>query len=272
MPRKKKSEGEEPKKPKGKKVVTKHKQAAAGMRDSLTTGGLPLRRQRFVEEYCGESLGQVRESAIRAGYSVAGADQSGRHALADPRVRAAIKERLDQMAMTAEEALVRMTNFARGTPAHFLRLSEDGQHKVIDLSTAEARDNMHLIKKLKVKERRRRLPGQKAELLTTETEIELYDAKDAVRQILMAHGKLVMKHEHKVSFEEIVASLPEKTQLAILELDSDEAVLSLLLEHHGDDPRVQKMLGAGFGVAGLLNPGPKPKVLEADLEEDDDDD
>ncbi len=146
-------------------------------------------KQRFVEEYCRDF--STSRAAMRVGIPEEVADFEGEMALNDPWIREAIISRLDTLAMSAEEAMARMSDFARASFEHFIRLTEDGGF-VIDLSTPRALSKIHMIKKIKQKKTTYHGPDDNARVDIT-TEIELHDAKDAVKTVLSVHGKLIEK-------------------------------------------------------------------------------
>lgn len=153
-----------------------------------TRGTLTDKQQRFVEEYCTDF--NATQAAIRAGYSQKTAHSIGHENLSKPEIKAALASRLDELSMTAEEATKRLTDWGRASFGPFTRITADGE-VLVDLSTAEAQANLHLVKKLKVSEVR-----LSDELVNVKTEIELHDAKDATIQMAKIRGKFVEKHEH----------------------------------------------------------------------------
>lgn len=146
-------------------------------------------KQRFVEEYCRDF--STYRAAMRVGIAEELADFEGEMALNDPWIREAIIERLDKLSMSAEEAMARMSDFARASFEHFIRLTEDGGF-TIDLSTPRALSKIHMIKKIKQKRSVYHAPDDTTRVDVT-TEIELHDAKDAVKTVLSVHGKLIEK-------------------------------------------------------------------------------
>ncbi|MGF7219078.1 phage terminase small subunit [Spirosoma lacussanchae] len=152
--------------------------------------GLTDKQRRFVEEYCVDWNGT--QAATRAGYSPATANEQASRLLANVNIRAAVDTYLDDLSMTAAEAVLKLTRWGRGSIEPFLTA---GGH--LDLSTEDARANLHLIKKSKITTRvERGLPDTEqpdADIITVE--IELHDAKDAVKTILDVRGKLIRRHE-----------------------------------------------------------------------------
>jgi CYTH domain-containing protein len=147
-------------------------------------------KQRFVEEFCRDF--STRRAAMRVGIPEELADFEGEMALNDPWIREAIIVRLDTLSMSAEEAMARMSDFARASFEYFIRTTEDGGI-MIDLSTPRAISKLHMIKKIKQK-RTRYMGGEgREDREEVTTEIELHDAKDAVKTVLSVHGKLIEK-------------------------------------------------------------------------------
>lgn len=107
-------------------------------------------------------------------------------------IRTAIEERCRILAMGREEAIKRMSAFARGTPEMFGKIGYDGQIE-IDLSTDEAQANLHLLKKIEqtktIKEvKRDGETGEIIEVYDLRTKIEMYNAADATAKIMRARG------------------------------------------------------------------------------------
>lgn len=140
----------------------------------------------FIDEYLVDLNGAA--AARRAGYSAASARSIASENLTKPDIRAAIDARLKLRAMSADEAIARLTEMARGSVGAFVRVKEG--KATLDISSAGA--PLHLIRKLKITERHL---GE--DLREVKTEIELHDAKDALVQILKLHGAFAAeKVEH----------------------------------------------------------------------------
>lgn len=160
-------------------------------------------QKKFVAAYCNHLNGA--QAARDAGYSERRAKQTASELLANPEIKEAISVILDEQAMPPAEAVRRLTDMGRATIAHFIQIrpmmtiiplnkgeedeeDEDQVDKVdkpdvptqmvatIDLTTAEAREYYHLIKKVK--------EGKFG------IELELHDAKDAIVKLLEVQGKL----------------------------------------------------------------------------------
>jgi len=153
--------------------------------------GLTDRQARFVQVYCGEARFNATQAARLAGYS--GKRQTvavmGHKLLQTPKVRDAIRKLLDEQAMTSEEALRRLTDWARGDISHFLRAreGEDGEpgEVYLDLTSEEARQHLHLIRELTISDE-------------GEVKIKLESARQATETIAKIRG--LFKDERDVSF------------------------------------------------------------------------
>lgn len=143
------------------------------------------KQKRFVEEYTIDF--NAAQAAARAGYSLDSARFIGYENLTKPYIKEAIDQRVHVLSMSADEAMIRMTNIARGSFRPFLHVSE-GQDVSVILSSEEAQANIHLIKKIKQTK-----SYTEGEVTGITTEIELHDAKDAIAKVLQMHGKLIEK-------------------------------------------------------------------------------
>ena len=93
------------------------------MPDTLTTQLTP-KQQLFVECYfaCGFN---ATKAAIRAGYSKTSAHNQGSRLIRNDEVSAAIKKRMSESVMSAEEALARLSRHASADLADFYDIPED---------------------------------------------------------------------------------------------------------------------------------------------------
>jgi phage terminase small subunit len=142
---------------------------------------LTITRQqhRFIDAYL--QCFNAAEAARRAGYSAPGARQRGSELLARPEIAAEIAARVTELAMSADEALVRLGQQARASLEDFLDIGEDGSAQV-DLTKAQRAGVLHLLKSYK--------PGEWG------TEIGLHDAQAALFKIAQVHGLLKDRIEH----------------------------------------------------------------------------
>jgi phage terminase small subunit len=138
---------------------------------------LSLKRRKFVEEYL--RCWNASEAARQAGYTHA--DRQGSRLLSFVEVQDLIGKRIAEVAMSADEVLLRLAGQARGSMESFLTIGENGSVK-IDLAKAQALGCLHLVKGL------------------TEAEfgfkLDLYDAQSALVQLGKGHGLFTDRHEH----------------------------------------------------------------------------
>lgn len=127
------------------------------------------KQKAFVEAYLANGF-NATQAAITAGYSKKTARSQGARLLTNVDIQAAVQARLGELAMSANEALYRLSEHARGSMADFL----DDKRETLDLAAADRADKLHLIKKFS------HTIGDKSENIT----IELYDAQSALVQIL----------------------------------------------------------------------------------------
>ena len=156
---------------------------------------LPVKQRRFVEEYCGAARFNGADAARRAGYSEKGARVRASELLTNRNIQKAIKEHLDQLSMTAGEAITRLTEWGRGSLSPFMSEGLGGRLQ-LDLATEYARENLHLIKKLEQTERVFVSDGEESEIKEVKTKIEIHDAKDAVVQLARIRGLYVDRIDH----------------------------------------------------------------------------
>ena len=127
------------------------------------------KQRAFVEAYLANGFNATK-AAITAGYSAKTARSIGSENLTKPNISAMIEQRLEAMAMSANEALYRLSEHARGDLGAFIGLS----HKEIVES-----EHTRLLKKYK------RTVVSLSDVVTEERiEIELYDAQAALVHIL----------------------------------------------------------------------------------------
>lgn len=178
------------------------------------------KQRRFVEEYCRDFNGAA--AARRAGYSENGAKKAANRNLNDPDIRAAIEERLDELAMSAEEATKRMADIARADIGQFFEVVEyekDGETRTTLALDEEAviEHGGGLVKSISFNESGR-------------PKLKMYDAQRALEKILKAHGAYNHKQEHEHSgelgiesdtLEDVMESLTERAARLGSEEDHD---------------------------------------------------
>jgi phage terminase small subunit len=122
----------------------------------------------FINEYL--VCWNAAEAARRAGYSEKTARVTGPENLTKPAIAEAIQERARQMTMTADEALYRLTQMARGSMTDFI----DPETLTIDLQRAKEAGALGLVK---------RITHTQTEGRESVT-IELYDAQAALEKVI----------------------------------------------------------------------------------------
>lgn len=125
------------------------------------------------------------KAARGAGYSENADKEIASRLLTKANIKPVVKYYLEQAVMPVEEAVKRLSDMGRGNFEHFVK--EDG---TVDLNSDTAKSNIGLIKKVK---QTKKIGYDDTEIVSTE--IELHDAKDALKTILEVYGKLVQKHE-----------------------------------------------------------------------------
>jgi phage terminase small subunit len=117
-------------------------------------------------------------AAKEAGFSAKSAGNQGHLLLKNPKIRAMIDERLAEVHMSADEALARLADIARGDVGEFF--DEDGNLNLGDKSK--------LIKRIRKKVTK--YQGKYTDREIETEEIELYSALDALEKILRVHDKI----------------------------------------------------------------------------------
>lgn len=135
---------------------------------------LTNKQRAFIEHYL--ICWNATEAARRAGYKHP--NVQGPRLLVNVSIQAAIQARVDEIAMSANEALLRLTEQARADIGDFIVISKAGQVRV-DLKKARSAGKLHLVKK--VSETKHGL------------QLELYDAQAAIQLIGRHRGMFVDK-------------------------------------------------------------------------------
>jgi phage terminase small subunit len=163
---------------------------------------LTTKQRLFVESYLSNGF-NATEAARASGYK--GNDTTlaavGYENLRKPQMAAAVSERINEAAMSANEVLARLSDIARGEVTDFI--DEDGK---FDLKGARRAKKTGLLKKLKQKRTSKRVDvrtegdGEEAETLETslvyeEVEFEMYSAHEALRDLGKFHGLFVERQE-----------------------------------------------------------------------------
>lgn len=187
------------------------------------------KQQLFADYYVGEARQNATKAARLAGYSEKTARQMGSENLSKPDILAYIKSRLNELTLSAETVLSRLTEIANGDVNDFL--DENGH---FDLQTARKNGKTPLIKKLKqkrtIKQKKTEVSESMqsflaedeideietdVEIIYEETEFELYSAHEALRDLGKHHklftDKTEVEHKGEVKFVRVPPKLtPEE--------------------------------------------------------------
>lgn len=160
---------------------------------------LTARQQAFVDAYLGRTYGgkgflNTYQAASLAGYAK---NRSNPYAQVkdNKRVSAVIKVEMDRMQMRDNEAAMIHARLSTATLAPFLKIHLSGLVE-IDLSSDEAKANLHLLKKIKQKKTVRQYEEvnpetgevSKVTRATIEHDIEIHDPGQNAERIRRAHG------------------------------------------------------------------------------------
>ena len=135
--------------------------------------GLTDKQSAFIEEYLTDF--NATQAALRAGYSEKTAYSIGHENLKKPEIADAIETRLNELKMTADEALMLLAGQARASMKDFLRVNPDGYFD-LDLS-AVTDEQLRAIKSVSITETKH----------GTNYRFELYDAQSALKEIIRLH-------------------------------------------------------------------------------------
>lgn len=131
------------------------------------------KQKAFIEEYFIDF--NATQAALRAGYSENTARSIGSENLSKPDIAKAISQRLDELKMKADEALILLANQARSSMADFLKVNDLGGFS-ITLKDVPA-DKLRAIKSVTITETK---DGKNYKF-------ELYDAQSALKEIIRLH-------------------------------------------------------------------------------------
>ena len=167
----------------------------------------------FCEKYI--QCWNATQAARQAGYS---GDENtlgviGYENLRKPKIKDYIDKRINDVSMSTNEVLQRLTEWGRGTVEPFLTTNDNSE--ALSLNSDESRKHSGLIKKIKQNERVLKGESSNDETVLSRTfEIELHDAKDAVDKIARIRGmyndKLdITSGNEKIAGSPIIISNPK---------------------------------------------------------------
>jgi phage terminase small subunit len=216
------------------KKATQEKQPTPSTTEPIDSGVLTDKQRLFVEEYL--QSWNATDAARKAGYSEHTASFIGYENLRKPYIREFIDRRLSESVMSANEALKRLSDQARATLLPFIDITEEG-FVYFNFSHPEAKQYMHLIKKVKSKRTRRMEgSGKNAEMWEDEwVEVELYDAQAALEKIGKYHG-LFVERTDVTSKGESIAPKEEDAERFDRAISTLASTLGKILPGAGAEP------------------------------------
>ena len=156
----------------------------------IELAGLSVRDLETLDEYFRNGYNATKAYlSTHPDSSYNAARSSAADFLARPNIKAEVARRLEEKHMSAEEAMERISDIARGDVSQLMDVSSMGFN--LDMAKAKEAGLTKLIKKVKQKTTTYLAKGKSDEdREETVLEIELYNAHDAARDILKLHGKL----------------------------------------------------------------------------------
>lgn len=151
--------------------------------------------ERFVNSLFEENMNRTRAyMRVFPNASYESASASGSRMLRRVNIKAEVARRLEEEAMSAEEAIARMARIARGTMLPFLKKGPDG-FIYMNLNDPEAEQYIFLVREMEAKRQRRVVgSGDAAEEWEDEwVRVKLYSSYEANLDILKMHGKFTKK-------------------------------------------------------------------------------
>lgn len=165
------------------------------------------KQEAFVNEYLKDHNGT--QAAIRAGYSKHTARAIACKLLTKTDISEAIKARIAEKTMSADEVLTRLADIARGDIADLLDIRATGYDIALmirdDAGNMIVNPKTKLIKKIKQRVttiQARSESGEDKEII--DTEIELYSALEATNSIAKLNGMIIEKMDLTSKGEKIV--------------------------------------------------------------------
>lgn len=140
---------------------------------------------RFIERYLSNGC-NATDAALHADYARAGASVQGHRLLRNAKIQAVIEAFRRDRIMSALEVQDRLTMIARGSVAPFI-VDNVEEGYLLDTTTPEAQQHLYLIRKIKT---RQRVLEEAQDIVEIEryTELSLYSALDALKELAKIHG------------------------------------------------------------------------------------
>jgi phage terminase small subunit len=146
---------------------------------------LSKKHQRFIAEYLKCFNGTRAYMAVYPKASTETARANASDLLSNTNVSEAIQDKLNAVQMSADEALQRIAEIARGDIGDFMSINSMGFE--LDLEAAREAQKTGVIKR--VRQTVITVNGEKEDKETITTDIELHDKLSALRDILKMHNK-----------------------------------------------------------------------------------
>lgn len=175
---------------------------------------LSAKHQQFVNEYLKAWNGTTAYLRAYPHVNADTARANGARLLADASVSEAIRQRITENAMTADEVLARLAKHARGSMADFLNVNANGA--TIDLVKAAESEQLDIVRKFTQTTKRY------GETEIEEVTIDLYDAQSALlnmgKHLDLFSDKLTLKLEKelKSALDALEKSLDSDTYSQVL--------------------------------------------------------
>lgn len=180
---------------------------------------LSTKQRAFIHEYL--QCFNATQAALNAGYSERSARTIGAENLTKHDIADAISQHLQASAMSADEALMRLADQARGDMSDFISLpvkdkpDADGNpaygFPYIDLGKALAAGKLHLVKEFARTETIRETENGE-QIISRRVNIKLYDAQSALTTIAKGHGVLDKRGSEDEPLHTVQMSLDEWKQ------------------------------------------------------------
>ena len=160
----------------------------------------------FIAEYMKDF--NATQAAIRAGYSPKTAYSIGQELLKKPEIAEEIKRQIEERIMKADEISIRLADIARGNIADLMDITTTGYNFKLLVDGEDGKivnPNTKLIRKIKQKVTTH--IGKKEDSDDTEiieTELELYNAQDALQFLAKMNGMITEKIDMTSKGEKIV--------------------------------------------------------------------
>lgn len=163
----------------------------------MTKQRLSGKQRAFINEYL--KCWNATKAAIKAGYSEKTAQQIGSQNLSKVVISEEIEKRVKEMCMSADEALWRLSEQARGDLDDCI-IIKDGKPK-LDVTLLKEKGKLHLIKSITP--------------TAAGTKVELYSSQRALELIGKAQGLFIDRIDHTTKGEKITKDDPERIDRAI---------------------------------------------------------